>query len=297
MHGNLEAFLAESIIGPGKFQSAGLRPAFRNYPDLNYVRQWSNQYVSDLLNLSEMYNPVVMSESKLRIALHLSPPKAVFYDPKANTARWEIIYHYLENEFTFPLAITEKLARKVASILDQWDSSRNSSISHKIGYLLEKQKFKCATCHVPLKNKTRIEFEEQNALSMACDPYKPYFDGTGVETALSPVVDHINPVSRDGTNYVDNLQALCHLCNWGKSSGMGIPVAREMEFSHLDISEIPRFHRAQLLYYRLLIDSFRCAHCQTSDSELTIRKVRPSGVNALTNLVSVCNSCADKSAT
>ncbi|MDT4850723.1 HNH endonuclease [compost metagenome] len=108
---------------------------------------------------------------------------------------------------------------------------------------------------------------------------------------MSPEVDHIMAVSKDGTNQSDNLQVLCALCNRGKGDGGGVRSTSELRYCHLPIEDVPRGHRMALLYYRLAMDKFTCTACGSKDKELTVRMDRSRGLVTLTNLRSICYAC------
>lgn len=231
---------------------------------------------------------------RLRIALHFACPDAVRYDRRRPEPRWKLVFAHLRANFSFGEAESERLARLVAVVLDNWDARRTRGLENRRLKLLESQGYQCNCCHLSFADPERICREEAAALAGESDPFKPYFDGDGVAATMEPQVDHIHVVSRDGTNQSDNLQVLCALCNQGKADNSGVRIVREWEFGHLPIAQVPRGHRMSLLYYRLKMDDFRCTRCQSETNELSVRLVRNDGLVTLTNLRAICYRCLEK---
>lgn len=59
------------------------------------------------------------------------------------------------------------------------------------------------------------------------DNYQCQMCGKTREDGVKLEVDHIIPVSKGGTNELDNLQTLCHGCNHGKFNNMDLKATRE----------------------------------------------------------------------
>ena len=114
-----------------------------------------------------------------------------------------------------------------------------------------------------------------------------------VISRLDPHVDHIRPVSIDGTNKSHNLHVICSLCNQGKSNGLGVNVRKEIEFAAIDINDVPEGHRISMFHNRLLMDKFKCTICENKCFELTIRPRTTNAPYLLTNLETICVSCLD----
>lgn len=71
---------------------------------------------------------------------------------------------------------------------------------------------------VPLKDRVRV-FDRDNYTCQMC--------GATVEDGAKLHIDHIIPVSKGGTNELDNLQTLCFECNLGKSDSLEFKKTRE----------------------------------------------------------------------
>jgi 5-methylcytosine-specific restriction endonuclease McrA len=79
----------------------------------------------------------------------------------------------------------------------------------------------------PRKGTTRVSLRRPipagvraDVLSIGCCQYC----GHGPKHGVTLHVDHIKPVSKGGTNDRSNLQALCELCNLGKSASYKPPI-------------------------------------------------------------------------
>lgn len=289
---DIELILAKTALARTGTRSAPvLSTTYGTNPEHREFRSLILNYLSGLLKFPEIDTGAKETEMRLRIALHLACPEAVNYDSKRSEPRWALVQSYLEENFLFSNDETEHIARLVSQVLDEWDIQRVRGLETRRPKLLERQKYRCACCHLDFSDRDRIFREEEESLLGISDPYKPYFDGTGVVAAMSPQVDHISVVSRDGTNFSDNLQVLCGMCNLGKGDGTGVRSSTELEYSHFQVKSIPRGHRIGLFYYRLKMDGFSCSSCGSINHELTIRMVRPKGLNVLTNLKSICYSC------
>lgn len=249
-------------------------------------------FLSDALKLPSIEYSIKESEMRLRIALHFSCPDAVnFINGATSSTRWGLIKNHVEKNFKFTSDEAENIARLAAKVLDDWDTTRKSSLQTRRNKLLQRQNYRCACCKLNFNDKIRIGKEEELSLNDIADPYKPYFDGDGVTLAMSPQVDHKTVVSKDGTNKSDNLQVLCGLCNQGKGANSGIRPSRELNYCYLEIKDIPRGHRMSLLFYRLMMDQSICSTCGSDVNELTVRKIHEDGLIGLTNLKSICYIC------
>ena len=122
------------------------------------------------------------------------------------------------------------------------------------------------------------------------DPYKPYFESP--DELLTMEVDHREAVSGLGTNIVDNLQLLCRLCNAGKGDGLGVDVRQEARFAGTPILDVPRSHRARMLFAVIDRDDRKCTVCESAETELTVRPVVRDGAYVRSNLYTVCFDCA-----
>ena len=71
-----------------------------------------------------------------------------------------------------------------------------------------------------LSGKTRINVMER-------DDYTCQMCGRSIEDGIKLHIDHIVPVSKGGSNDMDNLQVLCHECNLAKHDRVDLKATRE----------------------------------------------------------------------
>ena len=244
--------------------------------------------LAESLKLDRQIDQANEAEMRLRLALHFCPSDAIEWNPTRSESRVDVIANHLKESFQIFEMDADSIARDIASILSSWETRRRS-LASKADRILERQNFRCACCHVPITEE-RIA-EEESKSSDERDHFKPYFDEPGVRTWLSAEVDHVVPVSAHGTNHQDNLQVLCKLCNSGKANDVGVTVFQELKYASKSIEQVLTQHRRRLLYFRVKMDSGTCSLCQSSEHELTVRKVRSRGGLLLSNLTTVCHNC------
>lgn len=221
-------------------------------------------------------------ELRLRLALHLAPAEAVAYARSNPTPRWRLIRDHLATTFDRDFALADPLARLVATVLDNWDRNREAVTGHR-NFLMRRDGSRCRHC--------RVEFADFAARSVvARDDYKPYY--LAPDELLSPEVDHDEAISAIGTNDLDNLQLLCRLCNGGKGDGLGVDVRQEANYAGRVLNDIPRAHRARMLYYVLERDGRACVRCGSNQAELTMQRVVALGSFVRSNLSTLCVDCA-----
>lgn len=283
-----EAMLAELLLN-----EVGGKGAHYFNQSLHYseVQKNISLIVSQALQLEEPLDYARRFSLRLRIALHFAPIEAIEFDRKRSQTRWGLIQNHLVTAFGFSAEFSAPLARSIAKLLDAWDEERKGGLSEYKRFLLQKQDGKCAYCRVDLESESRIAIEEERVHAGTSDPYKPYFDGDGVQNRMSAAVDHRMAISGYGTNKVDNLQVVCTLCNQGKGNGLPIGIEREFEFAAQPIAVIPEGHRIRMFFNRLRMDKFCCSKCGSDERELTVRQRREKGGYVLTNLQTLCVNC------
>jgi hypothetical protein len=132
------------------------------------------------------------------------------------------------------------------------------------------------------------------------DPHKPVW--IDLERLLSPTVDHVDPISKFGTNDLANLEVLCHFCNQGKADGSPILLKHEYQYGALlplsaleweSESRDPGVvnHVAGLLYRAARRSGRMCDACGLQAQELTLRPRIPDGAYVLSNLSALCYDC------
>ena len=255
------------------------RAALSGTPDTNLEREVL-QYVGTVLGLDAAWIRRERYEARIKFALHLAPRSALRYAASNPRPREEVIAEHLMLNGRTRLDATT-LGREVADVLDRWEMDRRS-VSSVRPHLLRKQHGRCATC--------RVQFRERPVTLLECDPYKPYSEAP--DELLRPEVDHIVPVSTFGSNLVDNLQALCRLCNLGKSDLRGISIRDEVAYAGVDVAGVPRGHRIRMFFAVIDTAAGRCSACASDAHELTIRPKDPHGGFVLSNLIAVCVRCA-----
>lgn len=72
----------------------------------------------------------------------------------------------------------------------------------------------------PISGKLRLDVMER-------DDYRCQMCGRTVEDGVKLHIDHIVPVSKGGTNDMNNLQVLCHKCNLAKHDRLDLKATRE----------------------------------------------------------------------
>jgi hypothetical protein len=287
---NIEAFLSQSIFSPLPDDDA--ETVFDNcFSTHNFL-----DFAIDEILYSLKFKKPILSEkqfsTKLRLALHFAPKKAINFDYSSSSSRFKLVENFITENF--PSLDSEKisiLARSVSVVLNSWDKSRKQGVREKLDKLLSNQNGKCNHCHISLNDKSRIKLEESKINTEVQDHYKPYYDGQGVSESMSPHVDHVEAVSRFGNNSTSNLQVLCSLCNLGKGDGSFVNPVQEFKFASYEVDNVPTSHRRKMFYNRIRIDDYRCTLCESLENELTVRLVRHNGGYILSNLRSRCYNC------
>ncbi len=269
--GDLQTLLERLVLGEN-----GLDAQFKSDSDLQYALQ----HVARLLSAEGEIAVSTLFEVRLRAALHLAPREAIQYDSPTNLKpRWKLIQNFIKSEFGRDGDAVERLARDVAIVLERWDVKRNRHRGDEAALLLRSQNGRCKHCGLVLIPDAQPE--------LLGDPYKPYHAVN--DDWMSAEIDHIEPVSKFGTNDVENLQVLCRMCNQGKADGTGVDLRYEARYAAFSVGNISEVHRARMFYYVIDRCSRTCVRTNrtSAEVELTIRPVRAAGAYVRTNLVAV----------
>lgn len=271
---SLDVLLDQLAVGAFRESDAGRRGAL--------YRDFAFQRAASIVRADEDEQTRRRFELRLRLAMHLSPREAIHYDRANPVPRWRLVREHLIAMFGRDPERSERLARDVAVVLDNWEREREDVGRHK-AFLMSRDGAWCATCRVPFVGGPPITLQRR-------DEYKPYH--LSPDELLTVEVDHVDAISGLGTNVVENLQLLCRLCNGGKSDGLGVDVRMEARLAGKPVADVPRAHRARMLYYVIQRDTRRCAQCGSDTAELTVRPLVPGGGYLRSNLQAVCVGCA-----
>lgn len=105
----------------------------------------------------------------------------------------------------------------------EWASYKSYFDSVQIDYMkivMKRTKKGLKSKRKSLSGKTRINVLER-------DGYTCQMCGATIDDGVKLHIDHIIPVSKGGTNDMDNLQVLCHKCNLAKHDRMDLKATRE----------------------------------------------------------------------
>ncbi|WP_083792789.1 HNH endonuclease [Kribbella flavida] len=227
---------------------------------------------------------------RLRVALSLCPADALTHRRSDRVSRREKIERHLLAEALVPDEFVDLLAEAVDRTLDAWQVQRENVANFR-EYLLERDGSRCGSCRVDFSQAT----DEVDSVRLR-DPFKLAW--VDPSRHLQATVDHREPVSKFGTNEVDNLWLLCRFCNEGKGDGSPILLKHELDYA----ADLPwagsvnpaanlLAHSSRITYRVLARQNFECGRCGGRDHELTVRKERESGLAVLSNLTSVCVEC------
>ena len=227
---------------------------------------------------------------RLRVALSLCPADALTHRRSDRVSRLEKIERHLGEENLVPPEFVSRLADAINRTLDAWQVERENVAPYR-EQLLARDGGRCQSCRVS------FDLDHGDVASVRLrDPFKLVW--VDPSRLLFPTVDHREPVSRFGTNQVDNLWLLCRFCNEGKGDGAPMLLKHELDFATTlpwSSSATPQRNataQSGRLVYRVLARyGFRCGQCARNEAELTIRKERERGVAVLSNLTSICVEC------
>lgn len=251
----------------------------------NSLREWA----MDRLSMHGEVNEHVDQYVRLRIALSLCPPSALTHSKSERLSRQEKIEsHLVKHDLAMP-AEAKQLATVIDRVISNWLTGR-ADVSGFRGALVSRDGSLCSACHVDL---SKPAWDATSVVST--DPYK--LTWAQPERCIAYTVDHKAPVSKFGTNDINNLEILCRYCNEGKEDGAPLLLKHEVELATSLPIDDPSVANALLgkssrLVYRVLKrDNFRCLQCASQSSELTVRKVADGGLAVMSNLRAICYGC------
>lgn len=252
-----------------------------------HAREWATVQ----LGMSAEFENQADLTVRLRVALSLCPIDALTHRRSDRVSRVEKIRRYIVSEELVPDNLAVQLAQAVDQTLDTWQVQRVNVAAFR-SRLLERDGSKCNSCHVDLDQPV-----DQVETVQTRDPYKLAW--VNPERNFEATVDHREPVSKFGTNELDNLWLLCRFCNEGKGDDSPLLLKHELKFA-VDLpwkgTDVPGddvfAHSSRLAYRVLARQEFRCRYCDSQNRELTFRKERSSGLAVLSNLVSICVRCS-----
>ena len=99
---------------------------------------------------------------------------------------------------------------------DYW----NAIVIQYVKIVMKRTKPEKKSHRKPISGKLRLDVMER-------DDYRYQMCGRTVEDGVKLHIDHIVPVSKGGSNDIDNLQVLCHRCNLAKHDRMDLKATRE----------------------------------------------------------------------
>lgn len=228
---------------------------------------------------------------KLRVALSLCPVSALTHRKSERLSRAEKIHNHLLSQQLVDSSDAGRLAILVDRVIDNWLTERVNVAGFRDA-LIARDGTCCNACHVDLG---RPASEAQSVVRK--DPYK--LTWVNPDRTVSYAVDHKIPVSKFGTNDLENLELLCRYCNEGKDDGTPLLLKHEVELAanlpadSIEIASRLVVKTARLVYRVLKRDSFRCSGCGADDCELTVRKVSSEGLAVMSNLHSRCFVCLE----
>lgn len=247
-------------------------------------------YAADFLSMgSELFVEQGVSV-RLRLALMLAPREALTHKATDRTSRFEKVRRFIEEEYGYSSDITRALALAVTRAIESWSIARVDVAKHREA-LATRDGNLCKNCRVGFSH------PPGEALSVTtADSYKP--TTLDPERWISPSVDHAEPISRFGTNEIDNLELLCRFCNSGKEDASGPLPKHEFEFgAQLPYATMEQYqakgsgiaYLRKVVYMTIARGRGTCSEpgCK-NDGELTVRPVVPTGLFVLGNLRPVC---------
>ena len=123
-------------------------------------------------------------------------------------------------------------------------------------------------------------------------------------------IDHIDPISKIGTNDKGNLQTLCWVCNSGKSNicsnldkfdlfSERVRIENRNEFINYQLTASTSSCKEKInflpksLFYRVLNREGSCHICKQNDSMLTLNPIYKNSLFTYDNLIPICYNCLE----
>lgn len=273
------------------FQRLLLRTGNTTRRQNSYDLRQAFERARSLLRTDREEEESLLFELRLRLALHLSPAEAITYDSKRTTPRKRLVSEYLQRSHGCSREEADELSVDIVRVLRAWDE-RRETVTGYVTELLASQGFRCASCNVTLAADSLLLVETRPPYTLQRkDEFKPYH--LAPAELLAAEVDHIQPISRLGSNQTMNLQVLCRSCNSGKGDRLGLDTRTEAAHAAQPIVSIPRSLRASMAYYVFARAAGACELCECSDAELTVRKLHADGGYLRSNLYSICVRCVE----
>jgi 5-methylcytosine-specific restriction endonuclease McrA len=268
-------------------------------PEEINLDQYSDEDLSKFLRYLEVRQTERTREILLRVAIHFTPQQALA-KLQGNTISsnayseekepYQMIITYVSNNFDLSEKESKRLGYRLGRIWKNWQAERDKSTIN-IGKnelkqrLSKRQKNRCKNCGA------QFERSDNSVLYTNNDGYKPVSEFT--EQQYKKELDHVEPLSKFGSDEIDNLQLLCRFCNQGKKDDTGFSLDDRLEIASKDIIAVSASKR-RTLFFEATASKTQCERCGKSvDSvEMTVRKQNENGCFASSNLEMVCVDCA-----
>ena len=255
--------------------------------------QQSLLYLADEMGLLEGLMREQAVAIRLHLALSLAPRAAVNHSISDRLSRVSKIRAHLLSNYGLEGATLDVVSRVVNEALAAWATKR-VDVSSYLLTLAERDGWVCKVCRADLK------VPGHNPSVLQRDVFKP--SALVHEQFFSPEVDHIDPVSRFGSNALENLEILCWNCNRAKEDlslplpkheflyGPILPMGTIEEYE--DMPQVVRTYLRKVAFFVMQRGGRRCARDGCSGTaELTVRLLDEEGLLIMSNCEPVCYEC------